>query len=329
MKPRPNTSSALPALLAALPGLLALSCAAAQPSHVAWRIPGALIAGRDGRAYVQDYASPSLSLSRLALPEGKRLWTAETVGQLDPSCAYADALVTAADGQAQALDPETGRELWRMAADELAGDGTPLLTCPETGGVFYAVRVVGANGLAAFDRNSGRVLWRYAPGGYVAVASADASRVLIDRGAYSDGSLVALDAETGAPCGIAPKEAAPAAAAEGDQRLEDPIGGVYRLLPNRALERIDPEDGAALWSVPVGVFGELLGADEGAAYFTLLDVGPQVRTTVVAVRRRSGRPLWREDLRAAAQLVTEDASHLYFTTTSPEAGTVSVAVSKR
>ncbi len=365
MKPRPNTSSALPALLAALPGLLALSCGAAQPSHVAWRIPGAMIAGRDGRAYVQDYTSPSLSLSRLALPEGKRLWTADAVGQLDPSCAYADALVTAADGQAQALDPETGRELWRMAADELAGDGTPLLTCPEAGAAFYAVRVVGANALAAFGKNTGGALWRYAPGGYVAVAYADEELVLVDRAANAPEALVALDAATGAVRWTVRREGSEAVTvrdgvpylvsggklakidratgavsgdssaggrapeAGGERRLSDALGGVYRLRANRDLARLDADGGGVLWTFPVGVFGELLGADEDAVYFTLLDVGPQVRTTVVAVRRRSGRERWREDLRAAAQLVTEDASHLYFTTTSPEAGTVSVAVSKR
>jgi outer membrane protein assembly factor BamB len=159
----------------------------------------------------------------------------------------------------RALDLESGKQIWRAAypapyevnpAARSHGAGPKSTPAVADGRVF----TLGIGGiLSAFDRASGKLLWRIpAPDvqpDYGAATSplVDGRSVIVHVGGYENGALTALDAATGKPrwqwTGDGPGYGSPIIAT---------FGGVRQVIAQtqKLLVGLDASTGTLLWQMP-------------------------------------------------------------------------------
>jgi outer membrane protein assembly factor BamB len=254
----------LPKLLALTEGDRQISAVDLITGEVRWRHtasrPGSYRLRRVGKLFL--VAGGSSTLFALDLTSGEAVWRfcsrLPFTGALavDQTSALA---VSGAPGnwQLQHLDPWTGQCRWTAELLEapLAGKH-PLLT-PEV--VVVPVGNEGSSGAEAFDRQSGRSLWRH----HADLASAASAwlafddLVLINDGA---GVLMCLEASSGRP--LYNHVFAGSSASDTPRRLEPVLRNGALFVPQQQVHVVRPRNGEIIGTVPPDLVPDLLRVDE-------------------------------------------------------------------
>lgn len=244
----------------------------------------------------------------------KSVWSSSVgkgVGQffskLTPEYEYGKLFVAARDGQVKALDPETGKEIWKT---DLEGDVSARLS----GGItasYGKVFIGSENGeLITLDQETGEELWRSGVTGEVlARPVTDNNYVIVNT---SRGMLTALDADTGSEVWTISTEV-PNLTLRGDSTPSTTSGGIFWGTANGRLAAAIIARGQLIWQQPVGTpkgateIDRLVDVDASPIILgsTLYTVG--INGQLVAIDLRSGAPMWKRNYSSASDMVTDGA----------------------
>jgi outer membrane protein assembly factor BamB len=254
----------LPKILALTEGDRQISAVDLTTGEVRWRYtaarPGSYRLRRVGKLFL--VAGGSSTLFALDLTNGEAVWRfcsrLPFTGALavDQTSALA---VSGAPGnwQLQHLDPWTGQCRWTAELLEAPLPGKHPLLTPDV--VVVPVGNEGSSGAEAFDRKTGRSLWRH----HADLASAASAwlafddLVLINDGA---GVLMCLDASTGRP--LYNHVFAGSSASDTPRRLEPVLRNGALFVPQQQVHVLRPRNGEIIGTVPPDLVPDLLRVDE-------------------------------------------------------------------
>ncbi|HKO93430.1 MAG TPA: PQQ-binding-like beta-propeller repeat protein [Polyangiaceae bacterium] len=254
----------LPKILALTEGDRQISAVDLITGEVRWRHtaarPGSFRLRRVGKLFL--VAGGSGSLFALDLTNGEAVWRycsrLPFTGALavDQTSALA---VSGAPGnwQLQHLDPWTGHCRWTAELLEAPLLGKHPLLTPDV--VIVPVGNEGSSGAEAFDRQTGRSLWRH----HADLASACSAwlafddLVLINDGA---GVLMCLEASTGRP--LYNHVFAGSSASDTPRRLEPVLRNGALFVPQQQVHVVRPRSGEIIGAVPQELVPDLLRVDE-------------------------------------------------------------------
>jgi outer membrane protein assembly factor BamB len=260
-------------------------------------VTGVVVVGtRDGWLHAYD-------------PAGRRLWEFQARGRFDapPRIDGGRVYAGSSDGRLYALDLGDGRLEWSYEANEEVG------TTPAVAGGRVLVMTL-QDTLVAVDAKSGAWLWhhRREPGGGFTIRGAAPVRVSEGRalGAYSDGTVAALDLATGAvrwERKIAPT---------GDLMDVDSLclegGRLYAAAYSGAVYGVDAATGQELWELRTPGASRLALSSGTLVVQTatqLLGVSPQTGATRW-VRKLEGTP-WGEIAVSGGRAAVPDGKGLW------------------
>lgn len=233
--------------------------------------------------------------------------------KLMPEYAYDKVFVASRDGEVKALDPETGKQIWRV---NLRQDVPARLS----GGLVaaYGQLFIGSeNGeVIALDAESGELSWRTnVEGEVLASVAADNSFIIVNS---SRGVLVALDSSSGEQKWSISTEV-PSLTLRGDSRPVTASGGVFWGTPSGRLAAAIIERGQLIWQLPVGQprgateIDRLVDVDAapliiGANLYTIGFNGQ-----LISIDLRSGNAIWKRNYSSTTEM-TSDGSRLFLVT---------------
>lgn len=233
--------------------------------------------------------------------------------KLMPEYAYDKVFVASRDGEVKALDPETGKLIWRV---NLRQDVPARLS----GGLVaaYGQLFVGSeNGeVIALDAENGELSWRTnVEGEVLASVVADNSFIIVNS---SRGMLVALDSSSGEQKWSISTEV-PSLTLRGDSRPVTASGGVFWGTPSGRLAAAIIERGQLIWQLPVGQprgateIDRLVDVDAapliiGANLYTIGFNGQ-----LISIDLRSGNAIWKRNYSSTTEMAS-DGSRLFLVT---------------
>ncbi|WEM41750.1 outer membrane protein assembly factor BamB [Photobacterium sp. DA100] len=233
--------------------------------------------------------------------------------KLSPAVGYGKVFVADRNGLVKALDPDTGKEIWKQDLEE---DMPARLA----GGISlsYGKLFIGSENaeVIALDETTGEVAWRQTVEGEVL------SKPLVDEGLVvvntSRGILQALDANTGESRWQLGSEL-PTLTLRGDSSPVSISGGVFWGQANGRLAGALMGNGQMLWQQPIGSpkggteIDRLVDVDaspviDGERLFALGYNG-----SLVSIDLRTGQAAWKRNYSSATDFVI-DGSQLYLIT---------------
>ncbi|MEZ8783140.1 outer membrane protein assembly factor BamB [Vibrio splendidus] len=233
--------------------------------------------------------------------------------KLTPELAYDKVFVASREGMVKALDPETGKELWKVDLEkEVLARLSGGLTA-----AYGKVFVGSENGeVIAMDESSGEELWRVSVNGEVLASPATESNMVIVH--TSRGMLIALDQESGEQKWTISTEV-PSLTLRGDSSPVAVSGGVFWGTANGRLAAAIVDRGQLIWQQPVGTpkgateIDRLVDVDASPIVLggTLYTVG--INGQLIAIDLRSGKPIWKRNYSSAIDLAS-DGSRLFVVT---------------
>ncbi len=237
--------------------------------------------------YATDYKGKILALDRLT---GERKWRMKTDREVTagPAVVASDLLVGTEEGQVLAYQDADGQFLWK------ANLQSPILAAPEGNkdAVFIHVLNDTVFGLKTAD---GHELWRYQVNTPPLMLRRSSKPLLVGNVVivgFSNGKLIALNAETGIP--EWEKEIAVSKGRSDIQRMVD-IGAdpiykdkmVYAVSYQGRIAALDIETGSTVWEKELSAFAGLTATDK-ALYV------PDSSGVMWAFDRKSGNILWKQ-----------------------------------
>ena len=233
--------------------------------------------------------------------------------KLTPEYAYDKVFVASRDGMIKALDPETGKEIWKT---DLEKDVIARISGGLTAG-YGKVFLGSENGeMIAVDEETGEELWRVSVNGEVLAAPATENNMVLVH--TSRGMMVALDQATGEEKWTISTEV-PSLTLRGDSAPVTVSGGVFWGTANGRLAAAIVDRGQLIWQQPVGTpkgateIDRLVDVDASPVVLggTLYTVG--VNGQLIAIDLRSGKPVWKRNYSSAIDLAS-DGSRLFVVT---------------
>lgn len=233
--------------------------------------------------------------------------------KLTPEYAYDKVFVASRDGMLKALDPETGKEIWKT---DLEKDVIARISGGLTAG-YGKVFLGSENGeMIAVDEETGEELWRVSVNGEVLAAPATENNMVLVH--TSRGMMVALDQATGEEKWTISTEV-PSLTLRGDSAPVTVSGGVFWGTANGRLAAAIVDRGQLIWQQPVGTpkgateIDRLVDVDSSPVVLggTLYTVG--VNGQLIAIDLRSGKPIWKRNYSSAIDLAS-DGSRLFVVT---------------
>ncbi len=242
----------------------------------------------EGRVYVAGHGG---DLKALELGSGRELWQAETELGLSGGPAVGSGLVVTgtAEGDVVALDAGTGAEIWR------ARIGGEVLAAPVVTTEVVVVRTVDGR-LRGLRRDNGKEIWNYEQqvprltlrGNGAPVVAGD----MVVAG-FDNGRVVALALASGDL--LWSTTVAPSKGKTEIERLVD-IDAAVRVVGQDLfvvgyqgrIAMLALDSGQIWWSRELSSYRGL-AVDDDALYVTTAD------SLVVALRRRDGTEIWRQD----------------------------------
>ncbi|MDK9736178.1 outer membrane protein assembly factor BamB [Vibrio sp. D404a] len=233
--------------------------------------------------------------------------------KLTPEYAYDKVFVASRDGMLKALDPETGKEIWKT---DLEKDVIARISGGLTAG-YGKVFLGSENGeMIAVDEETGEELWRVSVNGEVLAAPATENNMVLVH--TSRGMMVALDQATGEEKWTISTEV-PSLTLRGDSAPVTVSGGVFWGTANGRLAAAIVDRGQLIWQQPVGTpkgateIDRLVDVDSSPVVLggTLYTVG--VNGQLIAIDLRSGKPVWKRNYSSAIDLAS-DGSRLFVVT---------------
>ncbi|MEF1230215.1 outer membrane protein assembly factor BamB, partial [Vibrio fortis] len=230
--------------------------------------------------------------------------------KLTPEYAYDKVFVASRDGMIKALDPETGKEIWR---NDLEKDVIARISGGLTAG-YGKVFLGSENGeMIAVDEETGEELWRVSVNGEVLAAPATENNMVLVH--TSRGMMVALDQATGEEKWTISTEV-PSLTLRGDSAPVTVSGGVFWGTANGRLAAAIVDRGQLIWQQPVGTpkgateIDRLVDVDSSPVVLggTLYTVG--INGQLIAIDLRSGKPVWKRNYSSAIDLAS-DGSRLF------------------
>lgn len=225
-----------------------------------WTVP--LISEDGVRLYV---ATRTGVLEALDLATGESLWKRDDLGTVGYGMAeFRGRVVLGSDSALVALDPQLGREHWRL---DLDGKISAAMTLTGT----VALVSVRPNALVAVDLVAQKVLWRIkrpTPDGITVrgqcTPGVDAARGRAYVG-FSDGALLAVDIATGNTLWVTTLGIRKDFFADVDVTplLADGGKALITASYNGGLFKLDAETGAKIWSQPLHRITGLVRIDRG------------------------------------------------------------------
>lgn len=249
-----------------------------------WTVP--LISPDGVRLYVGTRTG---ILEALDLATGESLWKRTDMGTLGYGMAeFRGRVLVGSDAALVGLDPQIGKEHWRV---EIEGKLAAEMTVTGT----VALLPVRPNTLVAVDLVEHKVLWRVkrptpdsitVRGQCPAVIDAARGRVYVG---FSDGTLVALDKDTGSTVWVAPLGTRKDFFADVDVApiLVDDGKALLTASYNGGLFKLDAETGNRIWHQPLGRITGLVRIDRG------LLVASLGSGQVAALYEANGKVRWR------------------------------------
>ncbi len=257
-------SEGLPKILALSEGDRQVSAVDLITGQVRWRHtatrPGNFRLRRVGKLLL--VAGGSSSLFALDLTNGEAVWRHCSRLPFTGALVVDQKSVMAVSGapgnwQLQHIDPWTGTCSWTADLSEAPLSGKhPLLT---SNVVIVPVGNEGTSGAEAFDRKTGRSLWRH----HADLASATSAwlafddLLIINDGA---GVLMCLEASTGRP--LYNHVFAGGAEADTPRRLEPVLRNGALFVPQQQVHVMRPKSGEIIGAVPPDLVPDLLRVDE-------------------------------------------------------------------
>ncbi|PMH37547.1 outer membrane protein assembly factor BamB [Vibrio sp. 10N.286.49.B3] len=233
--------------------------------------------------------------------------------KLSPAFAYGKLFIASRDGEVKALDPDTGKTIWKQ---NLKGDTHARLS----GGVTaaYSLLFIGSeNGeLIALDEETGEEQWRSQVNGEILSSPvADSNLIIIHS---SRGMVIAFDYQTGEEKWALSTEV-PNLTLRGDSTPVAMGGGIFWGTANGRLAAAIAERGQLIWQQPIGTpkgateIDRLVDVDSSPIVLggTLYVVG--FNGQLVAIDLRSGNPIWKRNYSSSTNMGT-DASRLFVVT---------------
>lgn len=257
-------SDGLPKLLALTEGDRQISAVDLITGEVRWRHtaarPGSYRLRRVGKLLL--VAGGSSTLFALDLTSGEAVWRFCSRLPFNGALAVDQTSAVAVSGapgnwQLQHLDPWTGECRWTAELLEAPLVGKHPLLTPKV--VVMPVGNEGSSGAEAFDRQTGRSLWRH----HADLASAASAwlafddLVLINDGA---GVLMCLEASTGRP--MYNHVFAGSSATDTPRRLEPVLRNGALFVPQQQVHVVRPRTGEIIGTVPPDLVPDLLRVDE-------------------------------------------------------------------
>jgi outer membrane protein assembly factor BamB len=254
----------LPKILALTEGDRQISAVDLITGEVRWRHtaarPGSYRLRRVGKLFL--VAGGSSTLFALDLTNGEAVWRFCSRLPFTGAVAVDQTSALAVSGapgnwQLQHLDPWTGQCRWTSELLEAPLPGKHPLLTPDV--VVVPVGNEGSSGAEAFDRKTGRSLWRH----HADLASAASAwlafddLVLINDGA---GVLMCLDASTGRP--LYNHVFAGSSASDTPRRLEPVLRNGALFVPQQQVHVLRPRNGEIIGTVPPDLVPDLLRVDE-------------------------------------------------------------------
>lgn len=242
----------------------------------------------DGRVYAAGHGG---DIRALELGSGRSVWRTPTDLELSGGPAVGDGLVVAGStgGEVVALEVATGKELWQAAV------GGEVLTAPAIGAGLVVVRTVDGR-LRALKVADGAEAWSYEqPVPRLTLRGNGAPVIAGDMvvAGFDNGKVVALALASGDLLWTA--TIAPSRGRTEIERLVDidsPISiigqDVYVVGYQGRVAMLALESGQLWWGRDLSSYRGL-AADAENLYVTTAD------STVVALRRRDGTEVWRQD----------------------------------
>lgn len=233
--------------------------------------------------------------------------------KLNPEFAYGKVFIASRDGLVKALDPETGKEIWKADLEKevyarLSGGLTAAY-----GQIFVGTE----NGeVISLDEETGEELWRVLVNGEVLASPAtDSNLVLVHT---SRGMLIALDQATGEQKWTISTEV-PSLTLRGDSAPVAVSGGVFWGTANGRLAAAIVERGQLIWQQPVGTpqgateIDRLVDVDASPIVLggTLYTIG--INGQLIGIDLRSGKPTWKRNYSSAIDM-TSDGSRIFVVT---------------
>ncbi|WP_375752808.1 outer membrane protein assembly factor BamB [Vibrio sp. HN007] len=227
--------------------------------------------------------------------------------KLTPEFEYEKLFIAARDGEVKALDPESGKLIWKT---DLEGDISARLS----GGITasYGKVFIGSENaeLIALDQETGEELWRSTVVGEIlAKPVTDNNYVIVNT---SRGMLTALDADTGSEVWTISTEV-PNLTLRGDSTPNTTSGGIFWGTASGRLAAAIVSRGQLIWQQPVGTpkgateIDRLVDSDASPIILgsTLYTVG--INGQLVAIDLRSGAPVWKRKYSSASDMATDGA----------------------
>jgi outer membrane protein assembly factor BamB len=257
-------SEGLPKILALTEGDRQISAVDLISGEVRWRHtaarPGSYRLRRVGKLLL--VAGGSATLFALDLTTGEAVWRYCSRLPFTGALAVDQQSVLAVSGapgrwQLQHIDPWTGHSKWTADVLEAPLLGKHPLLTPEV--VIVPVGNEGASGAEAFDRRTGRSIWRH----HADLASATSAwlafddLVIINDGA---GVLMCLEASTGRP--LYNHVFAGSSEADTPRRLEPVLRNGALFVPQQQVHVVRPRTGEIIGTVPPDLVPDLLRVDE-------------------------------------------------------------------
>lgn len=233
--------------------------------------------------------------------------------KLMPEYAYDKVFIASRDGIVKALDPATGKELWKTDLErEVYARLSGGLTA-----AYGKIFVGNENGeVIALDESSGEELWRVAVNGEVLAAPATDNNLVIVN--TSRGMLIALNQSTGEQKWTISTEV-PSLTLRGDSAPVTVSGGVFWGTANGRLAAAIVERGQLIWQQPVGTpkgateIDRLVDVDASPIILggTLYTIG--INGQLIGIDLRSGKPTWKRNYSSAVDMAS-DGSRLFVVT---------------
>ncbi len=233
--------------------------------------------------------------------------------KLTPEYSYSKVFVASRDGLVKALDPENGKEIWKV---DLQEDVSARLS----GGITAAygqIYIGSENGVViALDAETGELAWNVKVEGEVLASPvADNNLIIVNT---SRGALVALDQSTGEQKWTISTEV-PNLTLRGESAPAAVSGGVFWGTPSGRLAAAISSRGQLIWQQPVGQpkgateIDRLVDVDASPVIVggTLYTIG--FNGQLIAIDLRSGNPIWKRNYSSSTDMVT-DGGRLFVVT---------------
>lgn len=233
--------------------------------------------------------------------------------KLSPEYAYDKVFIASRDGLVKALNPKTGKELWKT---DLEQDGTMRLS----GGIAAAysqIYIGSENGLVtALNEATGELVWQVKVDGEVLAApAADANMIIVNT---SRGTLVSLDQATGEQKWTISTEV-PNLTLRGDSKPVAVSGGVFWGTSGGRLAAAIVERGQLIWQQPIGMpkgateIDRLVDVDASPVVIGGMLYAVGFNGQLIAIDLRSGKPAWKRNYSSATDMAS-DGGRLFVVT---------------